>query len=120
MQANAFMMTSSNGNIFRVTAHLCGEFVGPRITSVKFESKCKILFMTLPLKMPTVERQPFCPGWGWRGGVGGGGWEGGGGWGWLDLCQVDFKNIIHLHLKLADIGPHFIIVLCYVSNKAMK
>ena len=25
-----FMMTSSNGNIFRVTDHLCGEFTGPR------------------------------------------------------------------------------------------
>ena len=25
-----FMMTSSNGNIFRVTGHLCGEFIGPR------------------------------------------------------------------------------------------
>ena len=24
------MMTSSNGNIFRVTCHLCGEFTGPR------------------------------------------------------------------------------------------
>ena len=24
------MMTSSNGNIFRVTVHLCGEFTGPR------------------------------------------------------------------------------------------
>ena len=24
------MMTSSNGNIFRVTGHLCGEFIGPR------------------------------------------------------------------------------------------
>ena len=24
------MMTSSNGNIFRVTDHLCGEFTGPR------------------------------------------------------------------------------------------
>ena len=23
-------MTSSNGNIFRVTGHLCGEFIGPR------------------------------------------------------------------------------------------
>ena len=27
---NKFMMTSSNGNIFRVTGHLCGEFTGPR------------------------------------------------------------------------------------------
>ena len=26
------MMTSSNGNIFRVTGHLCGEFTGPRWT----------------------------------------------------------------------------------------
>ena len=26
----AFMMTSSNGNIFRVTGHLCGKFTGPR------------------------------------------------------------------------------------------
>ena len=24
------MMTSSNGNIFHVTGHLCGEFTGPR------------------------------------------------------------------------------------------
>ena len=24
------MMTSSNGNIFRVTGHLCGEITGPR------------------------------------------------------------------------------------------
>ena len=28
--AFAFMMTSSNGNIFRVTGDLCGEFTGPR------------------------------------------------------------------------------------------
>ena len=28
-----FMMTSSNGNIFRVTCHLCGEFAGPRLNS---------------------------------------------------------------------------------------
>ena len=27
---NRVMMTSSNGNIFRVTDHLCGEFTGPR------------------------------------------------------------------------------------------
>ena len=26
----AIMMTSSNGNIFRVTGHLCGEFTGTR------------------------------------------------------------------------------------------
>ena len=27
---NFTMMTPSNGNIFRVTGHLCGEFTGPR------------------------------------------------------------------------------------------
>ena len=27
--AELFMMTSSNGNIFRVTGPLCGEFTGP-------------------------------------------------------------------------------------------
>ena len=27
---DAIMMTSSNGNIFRVTGHLCGEFTGSR------------------------------------------------------------------------------------------
>ena len=28
--SHACLMTSSNGNIFRVTGHLCGEFTGPR------------------------------------------------------------------------------------------
>ena len=30
MRSDIFMMTSSNGTIFRVTGHLCGEFTGPR------------------------------------------------------------------------------------------
>ena len=30
VNAYSFMMTSSNGDIFRVTGHLCGEFTGPR------------------------------------------------------------------------------------------
>ena len=29
IEANLNMMTSSNGNIFRVTGPLCGEFTGP-------------------------------------------------------------------------------------------
>ena len=29
-----FMMTSSNGNIFRVTGHLCGEFTGRRCNGI--------------------------------------------------------------------------------------
>ena len=30
IQGIYIMMTSSNGNIFRVTGHFCGEFTGPR------------------------------------------------------------------------------------------
>ena len=30
VQTAYLIMTSSNGNIFRVTGHLCGEFTGPR------------------------------------------------------------------------------------------
>ena len=30
MDRQLYMMTSSNGNIFRVTGHLCGEFTGHR------------------------------------------------------------------------------------------
>ena len=30
LPTSLFMMTSSNGNIFRVTGHLCGKFTGPR------------------------------------------------------------------------------------------
>ena len=30
LKTRTTMMTSSNGNIFRVTGHLCGEFTGPR------------------------------------------------------------------------------------------
>ena len=30
LRPTLIMMTSSNGNIFRVTGHLCGEFTGPR------------------------------------------------------------------------------------------
>ena len=41
------MMTSSNGNIFRVTGHLCGEFTGqreiPRTKAIDAELWCFIL-----------------------------------------------------------------------------
>ena len=35
--SNFFMMTSSNGNIFRVTGPLCGEFTGLRSFDVFFD-----------------------------------------------------------------------------------
>ena len=33
---NHYMMTSSNGNIFRVTSPLCGEFTGPKASDAEF------------------------------------------------------------------------------------
>ena len=41
------MMTSSNGNIFRVTGHLCGEFTGPRWIPHTKASDAKALMFTL-------------------------------------------------------------------------
>ena len=37
MPWHQFMMTSSNGDIFRVTGHLCWEFTGPRSFDVFFD-----------------------------------------------------------------------------------
>ena len=37
-------MTSSNGNIFRVTGHLCGEFTGPRWIPHTMASDAELLF----------------------------------------------------------------------------
>ena len=36
------MMTSSNGNIFRVTGHLCGKFTGPRWVSLTKASDAEL------------------------------------------------------------------------------
>ena len=38
------MMTSPNGNIFRVTGHLCGEFTGPRWISYTKPSNAELWF----------------------------------------------------------------------------
>ena len=39
-----FMMTSSNGNIFRVTGLLCGEFTGPVISPHKDQWRVALMF----------------------------------------------------------------------------
>ena len=41
------MMTSSNGNIFRVTGHLCGEFTGPRWIPRTKASDAELWFFSL-------------------------------------------------------------------------
>ena len=47
----SFMMTSSNGSIFRVTGHLCGEFTGPRWIP-RTKARDAELFFDLRLKKP--------------------------------------------------------------------
>ena len=41
------MMTSSNGNIFRVSGHLCGEFTGPRWIPRTKASDAELLMFSL-------------------------------------------------------------------------
>ena len=54
-------MTSSNGNIFRVTGHLCGEFTGPRwIPRTKASDAELSCFFHLRLNKPWSKQS-----WGW-------------------------------------------------------
>ena len=57
---NRFMMTSSNGNIFRVTGPLCGEFTGPGEfpTQRPVTRSCDVFFdLRLNKRLST---QPWC------------------------------------------------------------
>ena len=46
------MMTSSNGNIFRVTGHLCGEFTGPRwIPHIKGQWRGALMFTLICVRI---------------------------------------------------------------------
>ena len=58
---NSHMMTSSNGNIFRVTGPLCGEFTGPgEFPTQRPVTRSFDLFFDLRLNKP-LSKQP----WGW-------------------------------------------------------
>ena len=61
VETNNYMMTSSNGNIFRVTGHLCGEFTGPRWilhTQRPVTCSCDIYFDLRPNKQ--LSKQSLC------------------------------------------------------------
>ena len=61
MNISSRMMTSSNGNIFRVTGHLCGKFTGPRwISRTKPVTRSFDVFFDLRLNK-RLSKQP----WGW-------------------------------------------------------
>ena len=56
-----FMMTSSNGNIFRVTGPLCGDFTGPgEFPTQRPVTRCFDVFFDLRLDK-RLSKQP----WGW-------------------------------------------------------
>ena len=69
MLINLSTMTSSNGNIFRVTGHLCGEFTGPGEFPRSFETLPRPLWRhsDTPLSMykfmcgPVVSSFRCCP-----------------------------------------------------------
>ena len=55
------MMTSSNGNIFRVTGHLCGEFTGPgEFPTQRPVTRSFDVFFDLRLIKPLSKQS-----WGW-------------------------------------------------------
>ena len=71
------MMTWSNGNIFRVTGHLCGEFTGDRCCNIavilliyplgtNFSELLieihALSFEKMHVKMSSAKRRPFCLG----------------------------------------------------------
>ena len=61
MTLTQFMMTSSNGNIFRVTGPLCGEFTGPgEFPTQRPVTRSFDVFFDLRLNK-RLSRQP----WGW-------------------------------------------------------
>ena len=56
-----FMMTSSNGNIFRVTGSLCGEFTGPgELPTQRPVTRSFDVFFDLRLNKPLSKQS-----WGW-------------------------------------------------------
>ena len=50
------MMTSSNGNIFRVTGHLCGEFTGPRWIPHTMASDAELWWFLWSASESTIDR----------------------------------------------------------------
>ena len=54
------MMTSSNGNTFRVTGHLCGEFTGPRFPAPRPVTQSFDVFFDLCLNKRLSKQS-----WGW-------------------------------------------------------
>ena len=71
-----FMMTSSDGNIFRVTGHLCGEFTGPgEFPAQRPVTRSFDVFFDLGLNKRLSKQS-----WGW--------WSETPSWSWWRHCNV--------------------------------
>ena len=79
-----FMITSSNGNIFRVTGTLCGEFTGPgEFPTQRPVTRSFDVFFDLRLNK-RLSKQP----WGW--------WFETPSWSLWRQCNVHFQSLILL------------------------
>ena len=108
-----YMMTLSNGNIFRVTGHLCGEFTGPselpaqRPVTRSFD----VFFDLRPNKLLSKElwdwwfETPSCPLWRQCNGL----WDPG------MLCNIGYTSETQISLNL--VGVHDICFDCSVVLK---
>ena len=52
---SVYMITSSNGTIFRVAGHLCGEFTGDRWIPLTKDSEAKLWYILWSAREYTVE-----------------------------------------------------------------
>ena len=84
-----YMMTSSNGNIFRVTGHLCGEFTGPgEFPAQRPVTRSFDIFFDLRLNKRMSKQS-----WGW----------------WFETLSCPLWrhcNDIHAHIENHQIGTH--------------
>ena len=94
------MMKSSNGNIFRVTGHLCGEFTGPRwIPHAKPVTRSFGVFFDLLLNKRLSKQW-----WGW----------------WFEtlsrpLCH--YRNEVVIHWQMREFEQSFILTQFSISIK---
>ena len=96
---NSFMTTSSNGNIFRVTGPLCGEFTGP----VEFPTQRPVtrsfdVFFVLSLNKRLSKQL-----WGW----------------WFETLSSSLWRHCNVEWKLAAISDRELVFLAAVMKKTL-
>ena len=93
-------MTSSNGNLFRVTGHLCGEFTGPRWIPHTKASDAELCGFLWSLNKRLSKQRwgwwfetPSCPLWRHRNGMNGVSHLGSTSWSWKKSTSLSESGI---------------------------